>query len=481
MKKTITLLVSLYLISVSISGQTVVKLLRDTGSPKYKSIVDVRKSHEPRFDKLKRNLAREHTNHIHQISGLKSTQTVMQRLDSLLYEASGYGTYRKEEYTYDVKDNVIQYADYDWDYELDDWIGYAKAEYTYNSNDNMTLFIHYYWDETASQWIAYWKEEYTNDAAENWIQTLTYIWNDTTSQWVQTWKDEYAYDENNNLTQMVTDEWNSATSQWDVSWKEEYTYNTNNDRSQIDFFFWDDDGGQWLYYAIAEYNYDTNNNLTHYTYSGWDDTVNQWLASWNEEYTYDPNNNMTLFNAYEWDEVTSEWILNWNEESTYDDNQNRTQYISFIHADTSGYKSESYYDNSYATEDLIFPFLENEEDFRHMLLIKLLYYWDKDVSEWIYDTKITYYYSEQNTTGMVNNQDKIIKIYPNPANDFIVFEMSGSLKSVTFILYDMMGKEWISQEVINSKKLNIKHLNSGMYFYDVYINGTKQSGKLIIK
>jgi hypothetical protein len=481
MKKVIVLLTVFYLISVSLPGQTVTKILRDKESPKFRNITNVLKQHVSRIEMYKRNLAGIHWDRIHQFSDLKSSQSVMRRLDSLLYEASGYGTYRKEEYTYDANNNVLLYADYDWDYESNDWIGFAKAEYTYNSNNNMTLYVHYLWNQITSQWTGYWKEEYTNDAAENWIQTVTYYWNDTTSEWVHLWKDHYTYDENNNVIQMITEEWNSTTGQWIVTWKEDYVYNTNNDMSQTDFSYWYDDYNLWFNYATSEYNYDNNSNLAQFTYYDLDDTGTQWVASWNEEYTYDNNNNLTLYNAYQWDETASEWILNSNEESTYDDNQNRTQYINFNYTDTTGYKFESYYDNSYSTNDLIIPFLEDDKDFRHMLLIKLLYYWDEEASEWIYDTKITCYYSEQNVMNLANYQEEIIKIYPNPANDFIKFEINSPLKSATFKLYDIMGKEWISKEVTGNNELNIKHLSSGMYFYDLYVNGIKHSGRLIIQ
>jgi hypothetical protein len=79
-----------------------------------------------------------------------------------------------------------------------------------------------------------------------------------------------------------------------------------------------------------------------------------------------------------------------------------------------------------------------------------------------------------------------VRIYPNPVSDEATITVSKEVKvsNGEFHLYDMLGKEVISETNIQSNSIRIgkKDLPAGSYYYK-FINAGKQigSGKLLIK
>ena len=87
----------------------------------------------------------------------------------------------------------------------------------------------------------------------------------------------------------------------------------------------------------------------------------------------------------------------------------------------------------------------------------------------------------------------MLKVYPNPAQDYIVFEMPFSTKqnimhnnrvrNSTFITINNVFGNQETKLHVNSQKTvwNTKDVQPGVYFYKAYINGIPISGKLIIQ
>ena len=73
--------------------------------------------------------------------------------------------------------------------------------------------------------------------------------------------------------------------------------------------------------------------------------------------------------------------------------------------------------------------------------------------------------------------DKIIKLYPNPANSYIVIDLQKDIKKgFTFQVYNVLGKKmYESQKLAEKITLDLIEFNRGVYIYHL-IN---QSGKVI--
>ena len=72
-----------------------------------------------------------------------------------------------------------------------------------------------------------------------------------------------------------------------------------------------------------------------------------------------------------------------------------------------------------------------------------------------------------------------LRIYPNPASDFINIEMlNTNLKDYSFNITDLSGKVLIQSE--NSKRIDISKLSSGIYFATMTVEDQKLTKKIII-
>ncbi|ARV05672.1 hypothetical protein BTO04_02705 [Polaribacter sp. SA4-10] len=67
------------------------------------------------------------------------------------------------------------------------------------------------------------------------------------------------------------------------------------------------------------------------------------------------------------------------------------------------------------------------------------------------------------TLGVENfNSNNAIKIYPNPASDFIT--ISGLKNRENFRVYDVLGTEIIKGKIIDNGEIAIKNFSNGIYF-----------------
>jgi len=79
-----------------------------------------------------------------------------------------------------------------------------------------------------------------------------------------------------------------------------------------------------------------------------------------------------------------------------------------------------------------------------------------------------------------NELDSKIKLYPNPANDFITIE-SNSIEITSVSIYNILGKEVLSQNSLTNNRLNVSNLNNGVYFINITANGNSITKKIIIQ
>ena len=93
--------------------------------------------------------------------------------------------------------------------------------------------------------------------------------------------------------------------------------------------------------------------------------------------------------------------------------------------------------------------------------------------EWAYDLP---------PIGSVGENEPLnSSVYPNPANDFITITNASGYK--VLVVYDAIGNE-ISRQAIKSNELvnvSVQDLANGLYFYNLINDGSKASGKFIIK
>ena len=84
-------------------------------------------------------------------------------------------------------------------------------------------------------------------------------------------------------------------------------------------------------------------------------------------------------------------------------------------------------------------------------------------------------------TGIQNNLNGLITIYPNPATDLLTFTFKDASQPALVELFDTQGKLLVSKEMYHNQQLPVSQLQSGMYFCKIIQNGLQYTSKLLIK
>ncbi len=92
------------------------------------------------------------------------------------------------------------------------------------------------------------------------------------------------------------------------------------------------------------------------------------------------------------------------------------------------------------------------------------------------DDKVAWY-ENQTIIGVEENQLNTVKIYPNPTKDLIFID-SKTDTIVRASVFDVLGKN-VFQQIGNIQELDIKNLQSGMYFLRVATDVGEQVFKVI--
>jgi len=103
--------------------------------------------------------------------------------------------------------------------------------------------------------------------------------------------------------------------------------------------------------------------------------------------------------------------------------------------------------------------------------------WDKDF--WVFEIL------KDDTVNIVIPQARAekVRVYPNPAKDYIQFEVPGSRFEVEELrLFDVFGRQVAWKEIISEPTiLDVSGLPGGVYFYRVALGEVLYSGKVVIQ
>lgn len=122
-------------------------------------------------------------------------------------------------------------------------------------------------------------------------------------------------------------------------------------------------------------------------------------------------------------------------------------------------------------EDLVIDYSNFENnyynyslDYNTIYYCKVKTYNDTNFSDWSETISFT---TEKLTSVDDNNLLLNIKIYPNPAQDYIIIENLDNLDNFNLqdiSIFDLLGNEFFHQDIFKDKRIEISHLPKGMYF-----------------
>ena len=489
MKKILAILIASFMVG-SLMGQVAQRSIPDRESHSGSESFEVKSTRDiDREDYLP--VSRATSPILHQ-SGL----AVKQQLDSLVYETPNetgeYAISRKELYTYNAQGNVLQFRQMRYyNYNLS---AGTKEEYTYDANGNQAQLIHYYsWDKIVGNWVDNYKEENT-------------------------------FNSNGLITLSFRNDWDKLTSQWVIKFKTENIFNPDGQGTLSSTSKWDKNLSRWIVISKVERTYDLSGHQTLSIGSYLNETVSELENTMKQESIYDINGNRTVLMLYQWDTTSKRWETDRKVEFTYNSAGILTKRVELFGNGYGGWmivaKWEYSYDsigkitqmigswNRFGEEPL---YLDTKYEYLYdsigTCIQNTAYRWTEQSSEWDLDTstkfifdskgnlkqeiytntaknfnyKTTRYYSEVETSITAPVSSIEVKCFPNPASEYITFDIEDISQPSSVELIDMQGKKVVSQILPQNKQIQVSQLKSGMYFYRIQQNNKTYKGKVVVK
>ena len=404
-------------------------------------------------------------------SSLKSAEVTKLRLDSVVsengarsvyvYDSHGNTvveeTYSREsssdpwigedkyENSYDATGRLVEYIASDWDEDTNDWSREMKGEMSYGANQQLSVWIMSRWDADASKWEKQMKSEIDKyDSNGNMLKSTLYLWDASGKKWTVAGGGEATYDANGNVIVETGDFVG-------MKYKSEYEYDANGNLTVEIKFDWDASGSKWINSSKTEYTYYDDGKDHEEIYYEWKDDLGKFVEFDKTEYVFDADGNMVNEISTHWNDISNVW-----------ENSVKEEYVC---------------DNSYSVSDLIIPkdceFCANQI---HKVNTVKYYSWG---GKWDHGGDAVLYYSEHDMTVAKELNGEGIRVFPNPATDFVTITLQQNSNPVQFELFDIQGHKVLSREVLSNQKVSLKGLSEGFYFYNLLLESEKISGKLI--
>ncbi len=369
----------------------------------------------------------------------ESASDLNQLLDSVVVEryngSTGFWSIRwKEKFTYSTGGRLEQKIYGSWMKTEGDRNKYQE-DYTYDTAGQLTLTMGCHWDTTTGQWMNNHRQECFYDTGGNRSSKVSYFWHNDEGLWAEDYMYEYTYDDKGYMIQEIYRVWDEDNSEWINYGKYLYTIAEEGICTQFISYHWDGVISEWVVSYMYEYTFNGDGHETGLMITGWDNMLSQWFNASKIEYGWDGKGEKILELGYVWDTITDEWMYNTKYDYTYDVNGNVTLY--------------SYYRRN------------------------------NDQSGWDYVDRGINYYSTADITEIAGNTSLIPCVWPNPAADYVVFDIPEA-GPVWIEIRDMQGRVVASLQLNGNKEVSVQHLREGLYLY--VINGRNRiSGKVLIK
>lgn len=80
---------------------------------------------------------------------------------------------------------------------------------------------------------------------------------------------------------------------------------------------------------------------------------------------------------------------------------------------------------------------------------------------------------------VIDNNNEL-KLFPNPANEYLNFHLPNSNKKISFEIYNILGERVISEQLFSEQRININELPAGIYIFRLLAEKVLYNRKFII-
>ena len=452
MKKILLLMVAI-LVTISAMGQPVTKKTQIIQSLKQKS-----------FKNLHNPLSK----------GVKLDSTINQTWDDVNLT---FVINRKSKFTYTP--GAMEQTDSLFYVVTNKWVPVSQTEYSFDANGDPTLEITSTSAITLASpsWVNSTKTEFTYDINNNLTQYIAYTWNTSLSQWVGVMKTETTFDINGDPILEVTSSWDIPSSSWVPESKTASSYDANGNIITAITYVWDNTITipGYVNSTKTDYTFNGSGQMTLFITSDWDKTLTipAWVNSTKTVLAYDTGGNRNVMTTYNWDKTLAipDWVGEMKIETTYDANSRpATAIVSLWDTGNSVWVAFS---KTVSTYDNVFNTAVTYDETNGFV-------WDVPSLSWKTSSRTDDYYS--NLATLVNKTSEgNLRVYPNPAKEFVVFDNFNISESATIELFDIQGRKIMDKQLYGNDQISVKDLAKGMYVYKLHNSGITYTGKLLKK
>ena len=270
------------------------------------------------------------------------------------------------------------------DYMTGDWQNEDRDLFTYNDEDllaNRTrqTFNGGAWEDDYRTVFTYDQGDVISETRQNW----------NGSSWENDYRDVYTYNGSGYLATELFQEWNSSS--WENSSRHVYTYDSNGNEIEDIYENWN--GSAWEQVSRTVMQYDADNWLTTETDQEW--------------------------NGSDWDD------------------DSRTHYT---------HEADAFYYNEIIDQSYVGSSWENSYKstvtFTEFNRIEAVIYSSWDGTIWQTQDQTRYFYEEYDdgTIGVESIDDLSVKVFPNPAADYVTFKNDNKSESMKVEIYNLHGQ-----------------------------------------
>ncbi len=422
----------------------------------------------------------------------KALNEAKQKLDRLTYESynSADSSWRgdsRSEYFYDDRGNSTSALFYSWNGTTGSWKLEARDNVTFNDQGKWTLSVEDLWIDSTGEWSTYYKGTAEYDENGRIGTTLSYRWDTTNNLWINNSKGERTYNANGHIVLAEFFDWDLLNSAWIPSDKDEYVFDDQGNEIQTIYSMWNQSTNQYVYIDRYETTFDSNGNPLSLIYSQWDEESETWLPSFKEDEEYD-NCRIVRWFYYTWDVSATNWVPQERGENQFDSFGNRIESLGYFYDNVNAqwvnnFKRTYTFNTSFLVNELFKPYWMWASSFEvNELTGSLLSRWVDSLSTWAPVSRSTYDYSDIGGSGIQEELQSSLRIYPNPATDHILIESDQLLESASLELYDIQGRKILSRVLSdNVNTIPISTLARGSYYYRIVIGKLCQTGHVLVR
>lgn len=353
---------------------------------------------------------------------------------------NGNGWVYENKMTYQVDDNgnILAINTSLYSPEKTDWVDILRVKCLYHDNGNRQSWIMYRLSSDNS-WDEYSKREFVCDKAEKEILILDFKWDVSKSRWVYLHKIEYQYNSSDVVIETATYAWMSNSNTWEYLKLQQTELDSSDNGSETVDYYWSVLDSVWVNDLKEERVYDEFDNEVQSISYVWNSYSDTWIATTRYQYSYNTVGHKTNYAKFDWIIEMNDWVGDWqNDDYRYDNNDNLLEYS-----------------------------VSN---------------WTLSANNWVNNQRKLFYYSEEViTTNSLTKLDEKLKVYPNPSSDAIAFNLESNSTKAVLNLYSLNGTIVLSTLIGSDERVSIKHLVSGLYFYEVADNTGIFKGSIAIQ